>query len=74
MEDLTEKAEKAASRTNANRPNNQATTLCRKKLYKHSCVRVKEGSSFWHLRKTKIEAEIFGDDHTSIDLPTLQVP
>ena len=73
MEDLTEKAEKAASR-NKCESSNKATTLCRKKLYKHSCVRVKEGSSFWHLRKTKIEAEIFGGDDTSIDLPTLQVP
>ena len=48
--------------------------LCAEKRCTSIPVRVKEGSSFWHLRKTKIEAEIFGDAHTRIDLPTRQVP
>ena len=38
--------------------------LCDGKSCKSIPVRVKEGSSFWHLRKTKIKDEIFGGDMT----------
>ena len=59
MEDLTENAEKAASRNKCESSKQSTDCFVQERV-------VQAFPSFWHLRKTKIEAEIFGGDMTRV--------
>lgn len=59
MEDLTENAEKAASRNKFESSKQSTDCFVQERV-------VQAFLSFWHLRKTKIEAEIFGGDMTQL--------